>query len=88
MNVSGAWENGWNFNNRISSPDATVYFPASGFRSRDDGSLRGVGRDGYYWSAVPYNTSSGCYLYFGQWRVIPQYSDYRSYGFSVRPVSE
>jgi hypothetical protein len=88
MNVSGAWENGWNFNNRISSPDATVYFPASGYRNLHDGSLYHVGYNGYYWSAVPNYTYSGCNLYFNQWYVYPQFNSYRSYGFSVRPVSE
>ena len=88
MNVSGDWENGWNFNNKISSPDATVYFPASGYRNNIDGSLSHVGHYGCYWSAVPYNTYDGCYLHFGQWYVLPQNNTDRSYGFSVRPVSE
>ena len=88
MNVSGDWDNGWNFNNRISSPDATVYFPASGIRYGDDGSLGSVGYGGDYWSAVPHSTIGGCYLFFGQWYVSPQYGINRSYGFSVRPVSE
>ena len=88
MNVSGDWDNGWNFNNKISSPDATVYFPASGYRSSNDGSLNSVGRSGDYWSAVPYSTDYGCHLYFSQWGVSPQHYDLRSYGFSVRPVSE
>lgn len=88
MNVSGDWDNGWNFNNRISSPDATVYFPASGYRFCNVGSLRRVGYDGYYWSAVPNDTHNGCGLYFDQWYVDPQYSSHRSSGFSVRPVSE
>lgn len=88
MNVSGAWENGWNFNNRISSPDATVYFPASGYRLSGDGSLYDVGKYGFCWSAVPYSTGGGCNLYFYQWYVRPQQYSYRSYGFSVRPVSE
>ena len=88
MNVSGDWDNGWNFNNRISSPDATVYFPASGYRYVDDGSLHIVGYEGGYWSAVPSNTNIGCYLFFVQWDVYPQHNSNRSYGFSVRPVSE
>ena len=88
MNVNGAWENGWNFNNRISSPDATVYFPASGYRNSSDGSLYVVGNLGYYWSAVPNDTDYGCGLYFTQWYVSPQSCYDRSYGFSVRPVSE
>ena len=88
MNVSGAWDYGWNFNNKISSPDATVYFPASGARSEDDGSLETVGDYGWYWSAVPTNTYYGYRLGFGQWYVRPKEDNYRSFGYSVRPVSE
>ena len=89
MNVSGAWDWGWNFNNKITSPDATVYFPASGYRSLSDGSLDNVGSYGYCWSAVPYGTFSGCHLYFYSGFVYPLYYYFnRSYGFSVRPVSE
>lgn len=88
MNVSGDWDNGWNFNNRISSPDATVYFPVSGFRSIDDGSLYSVGYNGCYWSAVPYGAGFGCNLNFYRWGVDPQRDNNRSSGFSVRPVSE
>ena len=88
MNVSGAWDYGWNFNNKISSPDATVYFPASGVRNYSDGSLYIVGTDGCYWSAVPNYAYYGCSLVFGRWNVVPQYDVHRSVGYSVRPVSE
>lgn len=87
-NVSGDWDYGWNFNNKISNPDATVYFPALGYRNGYGGSLNDVDSYGF-WSAVPYSTDDGCNLYFGQWDVYPQgYYGTRSYGFSVRPVSE
>lgn len=88
MYVNGAWENGWNFNNKISSPNATVYFPASGIRNERSGSLYNVGDNGYYWSAVPISTKYGCYMYFGQWSVDPQTYSGRSCGVSVRPVAE
>ena len=88
MNVSGAWDYGWNFNNKISSPDATVYFPASGSRNNIDGSLYNVGSMGFYWSAVLYNTYRGCTLLFGSSFVIPKNDFPRPEGFSVRPVSE
>ena len=91
INASGIWDYGWNFNNKITSPDAAVYFPASGYRgsSHNDGSLNNVGVHGYYWSAVPYDGSDGCYLGFDSGYVHPQYYYYdRSFGFSVRPVSE
>ena len=88
MNVNGAWDLGWNFNNKITSPDATVYFPASGLRNVSDGSLSDVGGIGYYWSAVPVNSDHGCCLYIGQVSVGPKEYFYRSSGHSVRPVAE
>ena len=87
-NVSGAWDYGWNFNNKISSPDATVYFPALGCRNLNNGLLYDVGNFGAYWSAVPNSTSDGCYLGFGSGYVSPRGDIYREDGFSVRPVSE
>ena len=86
-NVSGAWENGWNFNNKISSPDATVYFPATGYRTRSYGNLSSMGGTGYYWSAGPHNTGLGCRMNFSKFNVFPKNSDFRSMGFSVRPVA-
>ena len=71
-----------------SSKNATIFFPASGFRLNSDGSLGNVGNNGYYWSAVPYSASSGCNLNFYWSGVSPQYSSYRSDGFAARPVSE
>ena len=95
FNVSGAWEHGWNFNNKITSPDATVYFPASGYRNSENGSLFGVGGFGYYRSAVPSNDAGyGCYLrfYFSSEvhpkELYPKQSDLRSDVFSVRPVRD
>ena len=87
FNVSGAWDYGWTFNNKISFPDATVYFPASGYRGYV-GSLGAVGDFGFSWSAVPYNTNDGCFLIFNSGSVNPQNVNYRSFGYSVRPVSE
>ncbi|WP_390885403.1 hypothetical protein, partial [Hoylesella saccharolytica] len=40
-NINGGWDYGYNFNNKISHPDATVWFPASGYRRSSDGSLIG-----------------------------------------------
>ena len=88
MNVSGAWDYGFNFNNKISSPDATVYFPASGSRNNIDGSLYNVGSMGFYWSAVPNGANSGCDLFLSSSIVSPQGNSFRSFGFSVRPVAE
>ena len=92
MNVSGAWDYGYNFNNKISSPDATVWFPALG--SRDyyyNGRLFGVGGVGSYWSAVPNSVHDVCGLDFrsGGGSVDPQSINSRqAYGISVRPVAD
>lgn len=89
FNINGAWESGFHFNNKISSPDATVYFPASGYRNSIDGSLFGAGYFGYYRSAGPSNDAGyGYYLRFTPSEVLPQKNDLRSDGFSVRPVRD
>lgn len=100
VNASGAWDYGWHFNNKLSSPDATVYFPALGFRTP-----RGIkrGLDGvsyaYYWSAIPSEEIPwtaeedyfpyGCTLQFSsRGGSVPQATRHRSFGVPVRPVSE
>ena len=88
MNVSGAWDYGWNFNNKKSSPDATVYFPASGYRNCYDGSLNYVGSSGYSQSAVLDYVFDAFCLYLDLDRVAPQNMGRLANGLSVRPVAE
>lgn len=88
INASGVWTNGWIFNNKITNPDATVYFSASGYRKSADGSLDYVNSAGYYWSAGPRDNLQGYMLYFNSQTVRPQYNYNRGWGFSVRPVAE
>ncbi|ELX66721.1 hypothetical protein [Prevotella nigrescens] len=94
MNVDGT-NVGQTFSNNFghnfwtsSSKTATIYFPASGFRFSNGGALNDVGNGGYYWSAVPNGLSNGCDLFFHFFNVVPLSNDARSFGFSVRPVSE
>ena len=94
MNVNGTYN--WqtyqsNFGHNFwtsSSKTATINFPASGYRNLDDGLLTGVGYDGYYWSAVPNYTGTGCLLSFYSALVSPLNIGNRPYGFAARPVSE
>ena len=89
FNINGGWNNGWNFNNKIGSPDATVWFPASGHRIYTDGLLYGVGAHSYYWSAVPNSVHFGCSLYFDGGIVNPKYNTLsRALGCAVRPVAD
>ncbi|MGP1481644.1 MAG: fimbrillin family protein [Hoylesella enoeca] len=71
-----------------SSKTATINFLASGYRNYSDGLLTFVGEDGYYWSAVPTDTYSGCYLNLGLGYVGPLSSYDRSSGYAVRPVAD
>lgn len=93
LNVDGTddwqqWTNNFGHNFWTNSrKTATINFPASGFRFGSDGSLVSVGF-GCCWSAVPYNTSNGCGLYFNSGDVLPLNVFTRTYGFSVRAVSE
>ena len=71
-----------------SSKNATIFFPAWGFRNYSDGSLSSVGYYGCYWSAVPGSARDGCDLHFYWSGVSPQSNSSRSCGFAARPVSE
>ena len=94
MNVDGTddwqqWTNNFGHNFWTnSSKTATINFPASGFRYYNDGSLNNVGSNGFYWSAVAFNSYNGCYLIFNSGNVGPLNSGSRTYGFAVRAVSE
>ena len=88
MNVNGVWDNGWNFNNKITNPDATVYFPVSGLRGQGDGELSEVNMHGWYWTAGPSETGNSLHLSFVRGGVSPQNSYPRASGFSVHPVAE
>ena len=89
-NVSGGWDHGWTFNNKITNPDATIYFPATGGRSCYTIALGGVGTDGDYFAANQVNSFFACLMLFNA-------STINNYGFSlfgrgngiaIRPVAE
>ena len=88
FNINGRWNYGYNFNNKISSPDAIVYFPASGYRDVAFGSVSGVGDFGGFWSAVPADTDHGCDLHIYSQEVYQKSRGNRSSGYSVRPVAD
>ena len=88
FNVSGAWDNGWNFFCGLNRTGETIYFPASGVRHIATGEATGLGSNGYCWSAAP-NTTYGRSLSFSATYVNPQtYGSGRCVGHPVRPVKE
>lgn len=65
----------------------SIFLPAAGYR--DGASLYRAGSNGIYWGSTALEDDSyvACHLYFGS-GVDYWYDYYRSYGRSVRPVSE
>ena len=75
---------GMNFSGKFGSA-STIWYPASGFRSRNVGSPVGVGYYGYYWSASTNGSGDASYLntnYNGGVGPGCYYS--RAHGYSVR----
>ena len=72
-----------------------IWYPASGYRGNDDGSLNDVGNTGNYWSASPYynsyyyNYNNACLMYFSSNGYVSPFSGtYRANGQSVRCLKE
>ena len=81
----------WNGNTKgytFTTNSVNTYWQACGYRQYQTGSLKSVGSGSNYWSAGPSESTKGLNLNFGSSNVNPKGSDYRAYGFSVRPVSE
>ena len=86
FSAMGGYDN-YYFNNRITAPDASIYFPDSGFRM--DGLLHnGYAVGGWYWSAIPLSNIVGCHLFFRHMEVSPLNPFDRPTAMSVRPVAD
>lgn len=83
-NKGATWDNSVVAN---SITGTALFFPASGYRNYSSGTLSNVGSHGYYWSASPYSSYYGRYLFFSSssWN---WYSNIRADGFPVRAVAE
>ena len=77
---------GMNFSGKFGA-NQTIWYPASGWRLDDDGSLSSVGDRGYCWSASP-NGDYAFRMYFSGGVAFPFYNSYRANGQSVRCVKE
>ncbi|MDY4917189.1 MAG: PL29 family lyase N-terminal domain-containing protein [Candidatus Cryptobacteroides sp.] len=77
---------GMNFSGKFGSA-STIWYPASGFRDNEDGSLYNVG-GGFYWSASPSSYYAYCLSFFNYGYVSPSREYPRANGFSVRCLQE
>lgn len=88
FNVSGGFNIGWNFYYEGTATGSTVYYPATGYRSRETGALLAVGAGGWCWSSssrLAGDHHAGL-LYFNSGHVGPLSYTNRAYGLSVRCV--
>lgn len=93
-NTSGDFSYSWNstnkgidFSGKFGSA-GIIWYPAAGYLSYGDGSLRAVGSYGYWWSCTPYSSEAyDLYLTYRDY-VRPSDDDYRAYGLSVRCLKE
>jgi len=89
QSLVGAGSN-WTTQNGVSGREfgnGKLFLPAAGYRSYSDGTLSNQGNNGYYWSSTPIGSECARSLYFLSGNASAYYF-YRSYGFSVRCVSE
>lgn len=94
MNVKGT-NNAATFNANMghlfwtnSAKNATIYFPALGYRSSLNGNIEHAAMYGDYWSADPKDWNNACCMGFDVNDVYPLYVNMRTYAYPVRPVSE
>ena len=78
---------GINFSGKFGS-DQTIWYPASGYRSDNDGSLDGVGNYGFYWSASVYDYRAYILRFNNNGGVYPSDNYYLALGQSVRCLQE
>ena len=78
---------GKNFSGKFGSASA-IWYPASGYRYNDTGTLGIFGRRGTYWSASPDSNSAYTLSFSVKGGVYPSYSFYRAGGYSVRCIRE
>lgn len=92
--VNGSWEN-LSTSNLIWSPSdygrtystPSFFYPTSGGRMNDSGSLGYIGQCGFYWSASTYYDNAYSFT-FDNGKVTPSNNGSRAYGLAVRCVHE
>lgn len=67
---------------------ASIYFPATGYRSNVQGDIADLHVSANCWTAIPSDINSGRALAFVRDAVYPVYTSARTAGMAVRPVSE
>ena len=93
FNVSGSFNQGYFFYTNGWKTGSTIFFDALGFRDTysgrsGTGAVVYFGEVGFFWASGASSASHGRNFDFISGEVLPQYASNRSFGVSVRPVSE
>ena len=97
FNVSAIFNKGWNFYSQPNFTGGTIFFSALGFRDTNSdrvntstvGNISILFYDGNYWTAGPSAVGNNAHYYrLRSDYVNPICESFRSFGFSMRPVSE
>lgn len=80
-------DEGMNFSGKFGSA-SVIWYPASGYRYSDDGSLNFVGSDGFFWSVTPESHYAYYLGFFSYGNVNPSDYDRRAHGKAVRCLQE
>ncbi|MBF0576002.1 FISUMP domain-containing protein [Dysgonomonas sp. GY617] len=84
---STASANTWTWNTSGYKVGDALFLPAGGYRERVGGALSDLNSFGYYWSSTVNGTNSYRLLFTGS-TISPAVANNRSYGYSIRCVSE
>lgn len=88
FNVSGSWDNGWNFYCGLNKTGATTFFPGSGLRDYNAGVVCNVTTYGSQRSAGPSTQECDRHMYYTDDSVNPVVNGFRCCAASIRPVQE
>ncbi|MGP1622113.1 MAG: hypothetical protein ACTTGX_06570, partial [Candidatus Cryptobacteroides sp.] len=88
FNVKFPFDKGWYFYTKPNKAGTTMFFPASGYRDYNPGSLYAVSAHGFCWVAGPSRSDFGRSFNFHSGYVFPLHGTYHSLGFPVRSAEE
>lgn len=90
LNAERSSGNGWDFYCKLDKDPSggTIFFPESGFRSMESGTVYSIFVNGRVWTAIPYSDVQGCYFYYYSGHVNVREFNYQAQGFTVWPVKD
>lgn len=70
------------------SDASSVWYPAAGYRTSDQGALSYVADRGYYWSVTPNTNDAFAFRFYDNGNIYPTFAGLRACGFSVRCMKD